>query len=53
MIIEFKLNEGIGADVDWISKFMYEEEVLLPPWLIAAPHFSPGKSFESNTFFKS
>ena len=39
MIIEFKCNK-VGVDVSWISKFMYEREVLLPPFIIAAPDFS-------------
>ena len=40
MIIEFKTGKWLGADIDWISKFYTEREVLIPPWHIAAPDMS-------------
>ena len=46
MIIEFKCNEEIGADVFWISKFFTEKEVLVGPWLIASPDCSRTKHIE-------
>jgi len=40
MIIEFRVLSGCGADIDWISKYEDEREVLLAPWFIAAPDCS-------------
>jgi len=39
MIIEFKCVYA-GMDVSWISKFPYEREILLPPWVLAATDYS-------------
>ena len=48
MILKFNVFQE-GIDVSWISKFPYEEEILLPPWLIAAPDFGRTDFTSPNT----